>query len=393
MRSKLGGAIAAALRCASSVSDARRCVVMDPATCSSCGSDRQSFSCSWQHLLLMKKIAKLRLRPVQQAEDRPARPRCQHCDLLGGVSLHHGQKQRFAFFRSQRTDRATELPVLQNVGRIPIQIPVFAFAPLPLVIERDKKDLAISPIAIDESVPNRRKDISRLPRSARCQYRHTHVLKQIRRFDGIASKRECVAVAALEQRVDAIGYVMLSVGRVEGPHPITNNEREWRLIACQPSAHSAPAARIADAGNVTSQASTISPTIFHCTSRREMPTPMIAPEDTWVVETGSANRDAAPTRMEVTRLAANPLEGEIRVTFSASVRVTRNPATMLPTPIASATSAYSGSWPTPSVRAAATPSARIFGVSFKPRKKLVAPEEIQWSESIALTRATAVLHD
>src|SRR5947209_18263363 len=97
--------------------------------------------------------------------------------------------------------------------------------------------------------------------------------------------------------------------------------------------------------------------------------------------------------MEVTRFAANPLEGEIRVTFSASVRVTRKPAMRLPKPMARATIAYCGSRPMPRITLAATPSARIFGVSFRPRKKLVAPDEIQCRESIALILATAVLHD
>src|SRR3989442_15788434 len=113
---------------------------------------------------------------------------------------------------------------------------------------------------------------------------------------------------------------------------------------------------------------------------------MIAPDDTCVVETGSANRDAAPTRTDVTRLAANPFDGVIGVTFSASVRVTRKPARMLPIPIAKATNAYCES-------PAATPNARIFGASLRPRKKLVAPDESQCSVSMALTRATAVLHD
>src|SRR6266851_10387898 len=120
---------------------------------------------------------------------------------------------------------------------------------------------------------------------------------------------------------------------------------------------------------------------------------MIAPDDTCVVETGSANSDAAPTRTDVTRLAANPFDGVIGVTFSASVRVTRKPAMMLPIPIAKATIAYCEGREIQSVIPAATPNARVFGASLRPRKKLVAPDESQCSVSMVLTRATAVLHD
>src|SRR6266849_1362665 len=58
----------------------------------------------------------------------------------------------------------------------------------------------------------------------------------------------------------------------------------------------AMAARSADTGSVTIHASSISPTVFHRTSLppRDSPTPMMAPEATCVVETGSENRDATP---------------------------------------------------------------------------------------------------
>ena len=67
--------------------------------------------------------------------------------------------------------------------------------------------------------------------------------------------------------------------------------------------------------------------------------PMIAPEDTCVVETGSAQKEAALTNADVVRFASSPSSGDIGVTFVASVSVTRKPPSMLPRPIASATAA------------------------------------------------------
>src|SRR2546425_5338359 len=56
--------------------------------------------------------------------------------------------------------------------------------------------------------------------------------------------------------------------------------------------------------------------------------------------------------------------------------------------MASATSRKSGLAATPSTAAAPTPRARIFGVSFRARKKLVNPAESQCSESSALRRGS-----
>src|SRR5438128_1939630 len=43
-----------------------------------------------------------------------------------------------------------------------------------------------------------------------------------------------------------------------------------------------------------------------------MQTPMIAPEETCVVDTGRANRDATPTSRDVTALATKPFAGAVR---------------------------------------------------------------------------------
>src|SRR5262249_37420734 len=102
-----------------------------------------------------------------------------------------------------------------------------------------------------------------------------------------------------------------------------------------------PPPRRAAIGSVTSHASSISLTVRHSTdfASRERPIPMIAPEEMWVVETGRAASEAAPTRRVVTRLPQNPSAGDIGVTLFARVSVPRNPAAGLPAPMAAATAA------------------------------------------------------
>src|SRR5206468_2937314 len=70
----------------------------------------------------------------------------------------------------------------------------------------------------------------------------------------------------------------------------------------------ATAPSTADTGSVTSQARSMSRTVRHRTAPapRWRPIPMIAPEETCVVETGRAAKEARPTSRLVARLAANP---------------------------------------------------------------------------------------
>src|SRR6266545_4329671 len=245
MRSKCAVAIGAVLRYGSFVSDARPHLATDLVTRSSRGSDRQFSSCSWQHPLFAQKIAKLRFCPVQKAQNCPVRPRRQLRNLVGGVPLHNRQKERLAFFRSQRTEGPAELAVLQNVGRIPIRLAVIAFTPLLFWIEREKKNLAVAPIAIDEAVPNRREHIGLLPRSAGNENRQARVLNQILGFDRIMGERKSVAVGALEQRIDRVRNFVRPVfpfGRSR-PHLELNNERHPTLIAFAALLSRAPTAR------------------------------------------------------------------------------------------------------------------------------------------------------
>src|SRR5439155_10149681 len=113
-----------------------------------------------------------------------------------------------------------------------------------------------------------------------------------------------------------------------------------------------------------------------------------APLDTYVVETGAASTDASPTSAAVVTFAASPSAGEIRVTFAASVCVTLHPASWLPAPMATATSAMITPGRTPNVAWATMPIAKTFGASFRARAKFVNPAESQCRASSASMRLT-----
>ena len=102
---------------------------------------------------------------------------------------------------------------------------------------------------------------------------------------------------------------------------------------------------------------------------------MIAPVETWVVETGSPFQEARQTRPAVVMLAVSDSGSGSGVSFFASVSSTLRPETSPPTAIATATMANA----TPVFRGRAIRHrAAIFGASFHPRAKPTMPPLNQW---------------
>src|SRR5881398_3064882 len=89
------------------------------------------------------------------------------------------------------------------------------------------------------------------------------------------------------------------------------------------------------AGIVTTHAVTIRPAIPQRTADNLLvaPTPRIAEEMTWVVETGIPKRLAVSMTAAAAVSAAKPLIGRNSTTFSPTVRTMRQPPMAVPIPI------------------------------------------------------------
>src|SRR5579884_2026329 len=88
-------------------------------------------------------------------------------------------------------------------------------------------------------------------------------------------------------------------------------------------------------GIVTTHATTIRPAIPQRTADNRLvaPTPRIAEEMTWVVETGIPRRLATSINAAAAVSAAKPLIGRRSTTFSPTVRTIRQPPIAVPSPI------------------------------------------------------------
>src|SRR6185437_8675160 len=104
---------------------------------------------------------------------------------------------------------------------------------------------------------------------------------------------------------------------------------------------------------------------------------MMAPVETWVVDTGNPSQDARQTSTAVERLAVRDSSSGRGVNFFESVFKTFRPEMIAPAAIAISTIrntilVFPGG-------SANKDRAAIFGVSFQPRAKLMSPALNQWT--------------
>ena len=122
-----------------------------------------------------------------------------------------------------------------------------------------------------------------------------------------------------------------------------------------------------------------------------VPTPMIEPETTWVVETGRWSKVAPKTTIEEFKSAEKPLAGSSLKIFPPTVFIIRQPPVAVPTAIAVAQRTLTNVGTSNSVRNPPENSARViipidFWASFEPWEKAMAAAATIWSlRNLSLT--------